>query len=96
MITSLLVANRGEIARRIFRSAEQMGIRCVAVFVDADDHFPNLPPDLPAILDRDRDQIIAAVVSCPMAAISLTFEDGRVLTSEDWEKEDGLRRWIDY
>ncbi|HKA13517.1 MAG TPA: biotin carboxylase N-terminal domain-containing protein [Myxococcota bacterium] len=34
--TSLLVANRGEIARRVMRSARAMGIRCVAVYVDAD------------------------------------------------------------
>ena len=34
--TSLLVANRGEIARRVIRSAHAMGIRCVAVYVDAD------------------------------------------------------------
>ena len=40
MIRSLLVANRGEIARRIFRSAEQMGIRCIAVFVEADADAP--------------------------------------------------------
>ena len=29
--TTLLIANRGEIARRILRSAHDMGIRCVAV-----------------------------------------------------------------
>jgi len=34
--TGLLVANRGEIARRIFRTARAMGHRCVAVYVDAD------------------------------------------------------------
>ena len=33
---TLLVANRGEIARRIFRTARQMGLRTVAVFVEAD------------------------------------------------------------
>jgi propionyl-CoA carboxylase alpha chain len=33
---SLLVANRGEIARRIFRSARAMGLRCIAVYADAD------------------------------------------------------------
>jgi propionyl-CoA carboxylase alpha chain len=32
----VLVANRGEIARRVMRSAQAMGIRCVAVYVDAD------------------------------------------------------------
>ena len=33
---TLLVANRGEIARRIFRTARSMGLRTVAVFVEAD------------------------------------------------------------
>ena len=36
VIGTLLVANRGEIARRVFRTARAMGIRCVAVFADAD------------------------------------------------------------
>jgi acyl-CoA carboxylase subunit alpha len=33
---TVLVANRGEIARRIFRTARGMGLRTVAVFTDAD------------------------------------------------------------
>ena len=40
MITSLLVANRGEIARRVFRTARSMGMRCIAVYVDADASSP--------------------------------------------------------
>ncbi len=36
MITSLLIANRGEIACRIVRTARAMGIRTVAVYSDAD------------------------------------------------------------
>ncbi len=36
MIKSLLIANRGEIACRIIRTARQMGIRTVAVYSDAD------------------------------------------------------------
>ena len=36
MIRSLLVANRGEIACRIFRTARKMGIRTIAVYSDAD------------------------------------------------------------
>ena len=39
-ITSLLVANRGEIARRVFRTARAMGMRTIAVFVDADANAP--------------------------------------------------------
>ena len=36
MFTSLLVANRGEIACRVFRTANRMGIRTIAVYSDAD------------------------------------------------------------
>jgi 3-methylcrotonyl-CoA carboxylase alpha subunit len=36
MIASLLIANRGEIACRIIRTAREMGIRTVAVYSDAD------------------------------------------------------------
>jgi acetyl/propionyl-CoA carboxylase alpha subunit len=39
-VTKLLVANRGEIARRIMRTAHAMGIGTVAVFSDADEHAP--------------------------------------------------------
>ena len=45
-IGTLLVANRGEIARRVFRTARAMGIRCVAVFSDAD-------ADAPFVTDAD-------------------------------------------
>ncbi len=40
--TSLLVANRGEIARRVVRSARAMGLRCVTVYVDADADAPHV------------------------------------------------------
>ncbi len=36
-INRLLIANRGEIARRITRTAHDMGIMCVAVFSDSDE-----------------------------------------------------------
>lgn len=37
---TLLIANRGEIARRVMRSARAMGLRCAAVYVDADADAP--------------------------------------------------------
>ncbi|MFP6654460.1 MAG: biotin carboxylase N-terminal domain-containing protein [Myxococcota bacterium] len=39
-IQTLLIANRGEIARRIMRSAHDMGIQTVAVYVEADAEAP--------------------------------------------------------
>src|SRR5258708_16694392 len=40
MFESVLVANRGEIARRVIRTARRMGIRAVAVCADADAELP--------------------------------------------------------
>jgi propionyl-CoA carboxylase alpha chain len=39
---SLLVANRGEIALRIIKTASEMGIKCIAVFVDEDADSPHV------------------------------------------------------
>ena len=46
-LRSILVANRGEIARRVFRTAHSMGMLCVAVFVDVD-------ADAPFVADADE------------------------------------------
>ncbi len=39
-LPSILVANRGEIALRIFRTARRLGMRCIAVHSDADAEAP--------------------------------------------------------
>lgn len=40
MISKMLIANRGEIARRIIRTCQDMGIATVAVFSEADSNAP--------------------------------------------------------
>jgi propionyl-CoA carboxylase alpha chain len=63
-IHSVLVANRGEIARRVFRTARAMGMRTVAVFVDADADAPFVREADTAVRLRDSymngDAVIAA------------------------------------
>jgi propionyl-CoA carboxylase alpha chain len=71
--TTLLVANRGEIARRIIRSAHDMGIRCVAIYVDADADAPFVQDADEAVrLDTsylDAAAVLAAARSCAAGAV---------------------------
>src|SRR5262245_9317319 len=68
-LQKVLVANRGEIARRVFRTLRAMGIASVAVFSDADAESPHVaeadeavrigpPPSRESYLAIDR--ILAA------------------------------------
>ncbi|WP_034276896.1 acetyl/propionyl/methylcrotonyl-CoA carboxylase subunit alpha [Haloechinothrix halophila] len=69
MINSVLVANRGEIARRVFRSCADAGIGTVAVYSDADADLPHtreadaavrLPGNTPSETYLRGDRIIEA------------------------------------
>ncbi len=60
---ALLVANRGEIARRIFRTARAMGLRCVAVFTEADSGAPFVAEaDVAVRLPSDRGYLNAEAI----------------------------------
>ena len=65
MFRSVLVANRGEIARRIFRTARQLGIETVAVCSDA---------DLEAAHVRDADRAVR-IGPAPAAESYLSIPD---------------------
>jgi acetyl-CoA carboxylase biotin carboxylase subunit len=78
MIESLLVANRGEIARRIIRTARRLGIRVVAVYSEADVDLPFVReadeaicvgPANPAQSYRNSEAILAAAKSTRAVAI---------------------------
>ncbi|CAL9480921.1 acetyl/propionyl/methylcrotonyl-CoA carboxylase subunit alpha [Streptomyces sp. enrichment culture] len=78
MITSVLVANRGEIACRVFRTCRQWGIRTVAVHSDADanalhtreaDAAVRLPGTAPADTYLRGDLIVKAAVAARADAV---------------------------
>ncbi len=78
MIGSLLVANRGEIARRVIRTAKRLGIRTVAIYSDADAALPFVleadeavlvGPANPAQSYRNTEAILAAAKSTGAEAI---------------------------
>ena len=78
MLESVLVANRGEIARRVIRTARRMGIRAVAVYSDADGDLPyvreadeavHIGPAQPAQSYLDAATLIAAARTTGAAAV---------------------------
>ncbi len=81
-INVLLVANRGEIARRVFRTAREMGIRTVAVYVAAESDAPfvheaDSAVRIPSYMDS------AAVVAAAVAAGADAIHPGYGFLSEN-------------
>jgi 3-methylcrotonyl-CoA carboxylase alpha subunit len=78
MFTKILIANRGEIACRVARTARRMGVRTVAIYSDADAHALHVtacdeayrigpPPPRESYLKGDA--IIAIAKQCGVQAI---------------------------
>jgi acetyl-CoA carboxylase biotin carboxylase subunit len=75
MIESLLVANRGEIARRVIRTANRLGIRSIAVHSDVDADLPFVREATeaveigPALSYRNVEAILAAAKATGAQAV---------------------------
>src|ERR1700732_2318778 len=78
MLESVLVANRGEIARRVMRTARRTGMKTVAVYSDADADLPyvreadeavRIGPAQPAASYLDAAALIEAARKCNAAAV---------------------------
>ena len=73
-----MIANRGEIARRVIRTATRLGIRTIAVYSEADTHLPyvgeadqavHLGPAPPASSYLDAAALIAAALATGAEAV---------------------------
>ncbi|MDA8324056.1 MAG: biotin/lipoyl-binding protein [Actinomycetota bacterium] len=88
MITRLLVANRGEIARRVFASCRALGIGTVAVFSDADAGAPHVAEAdravrLPGLASAQTYLNTDAIVAAALAAGADAVHPGYGFGSED-------------
>jgi acetyl-CoA/propionyl-CoA carboxylase, biotin carboxylase, biotin carboxyl carrier protein len=72
VIETLLVANRGEIALRVFRTCSRLGIRTVAIFTDLDARAPHVRAADAAVQVAsylDVDAVVAAAVAAGADAV---------------------------
>ncbi|MFI6399786.1 acetyl/propionyl/methylcrotonyl-CoA carboxylase subunit alpha [Rhodococcus coprophilus] len=77
-VTTVLVANRGEIARRVFATCRRAGLGTVAVYSDPDEHSPHvheadvavrLPGASPSDTYLRGDRIVAAALAAGADAV---------------------------
>ncbi|GAA4615403.1 biotin carboxylase N-terminal domain-containing protein [Saccharopolyspora hordei] len=87
MIPSLLVANRGEIARRIIRTARRLGVRTIAVHSDVDADLPYVAEaDVAVALGSPRDfGSIDALLAVALGTGAAAVHPGCGFRSEDAE-----------
>ncbi|MES2343786.1 MAG: acetyl/propionyl/methylcrotonyl-CoA carboxylase subunit alpha [Pseudomonadota bacterium] len=88
MIKSVLVANRGEIARRVFKTARRMGIATVAVYSEADAEAPHVREADQAVLigpapARDSYLVAERVIAAALETGAQAIHPGYGFLSEN-------------
>jgi propionyl-CoA carboxylase alpha chain len=85
MVTRVLVANRGEIARRVFATCRRLGLDTVAVYTDPDAGAPHVTEaDARVRLDKTNDYLNAgAIVAAARAAGADAIHPGYGFLSEN-------------
>ncbi len=85
MVTRVLVANRGEIARRVFATCRRLGLGTVAVYTDPDAGAPHVAEaDARVRLDKTNDYLnAAALIAAARAAGADAIHPGYGFLSEN-------------
>src|SRR5262245_23581839 len=87
MVTRVLVANRGEIARRVFATCRRLGLSTVAVYTDPDAASPHVAEaDARVRLDKTNGYLNAgAIIAAARAAGADAVHPGYGFLSENAE-----------